>query len=312
MTTCSTFGVSEERAFEHWHEVICRHFVPADSSLEDRAAFYARFQTNALGTVQVSRLSAARHAWSRSPAHVRSTPHDEFLLSLKVSGDSCLEQAGRQVRQRPGEMALYDTGQPFSYFLGCDVVLLKIPRRELLARVPAALRFTAVGFGRESSVGMLAAGLMRQSLDVDLSTNAAAAARLGSSLLDAAAAAIEWELSAHEPRQPRQAALLNTIKRFILANLPDRSLTAEAIADKHHISGRTLNRLFAREGTTPMRWIWDQRLQACYRVLSAAGPKQVTVVALTFGFADLSHFCRAFKAKFGSSPGAVARQRERS
>lgn len=305
MVVFETTGVSPKTRFDYWHDVICQHFVPADSKLEARSDFDARFQTNALGPFAVSRLSAPRHSWARKEEHVRRAPHEDFLLSLKLGGETCLSQDGREVRQRPGELALYDTSQPFRYFLESDIVLVKIPRRELLARVPQAGRFVARGFGLGSPVGALARDLVRQSLDLDLSANPAAAERLGASVLDAAAAALEWELVGNAGPVSKQVALLNRVKSHILANLPDRTLDADHIAARHHISARTLNRLFALEGTTPMRWIWNQRLEACYGALNGTS-SSVTDVAFTFGFSDLSHFCRSFKARFGVSPSAVS------
>jgi len=48
-----------------------------------------------------------------------------------------------------------------------------------------------------------------------------------------------------------QGGQLEKIKQYILANLPDPELTTERIAHANHIAPRTLNRLFAADGTTP-------------------------------------------------------------
>jgi AraC-like DNA-binding protein len=77
------------------------------------------------------------------------------------------------------------------------------------------------------------------------------------------------------------------------------------IAAAQHVAPRTLNRLFAREGTTPIRWLWQQRLAGAYQALAERRFKHVTDVALSFGFSDVSHFSRAFKAAFGRSPHQV-------
>ena len=308
MVVYRTSDVEEKAQFAYWHDVICEHFVPADSKLESRNAFDARFQTSPLGEIQISRLSAPPHFWSRNSNHLRAAPHEEFLLGLMVSGDGCLGQGGREVRQKPDEMVLYDTGRPFSYYLASDIILLKIPRRHLLARVPQASRLTASAFGKRSPVGALASGLIRQSQELDLSSNALAAEKLGSSVLDAVAAAMEWELSGQGSSCSKQTLLLNRIKSYVLANLENRNLSAETIAQKHGISSRTLTRLFAVEGMTPMRWTWQQRLEACRGLLAGAQTEHVTD-AFNFGFSDLSHFCRAFKIAYGVSPGSLMKER---
>jgi AraC-like DNA-binding protein len=42
--------------------------------------------------------------------------------------------------------------------------------------------------------------------------------------------------------------------------------------------------------------------------LTEGRAKNVTDAALDFGFSDLSHFSRAFKAMFGKSPNALLRR----
>ena len=70
---------------------------------------------------------------------------------------------------------------------------------------------------------------------------------------------------------------------------------------------RTLCRLFAREATTPIRWLWQQRLTAAYKALAEGRTNRVTDAAFSFGFRDVAHFSRAFKATFGQSPETVRR-----
>ena len=72
---------------------------------------------------------------------------------------------------------------------------------------------------------------------------------------------------------------------------------------------RTLYRLFAAEGTTPIRWLWQQRLAASFKALTEGKVTQVTDAALSHGFSDVSHFSRTFRATFGQSPRMFKRRR---
>jgi AraC-like DNA-binding protein len=56
--------------------------------------------------------------------------------------------------------------------------------------------------------------------------------------------------------------------------------------------------------TTPRGWLYAQRLDRARALLPKAGREGPTVgsVALSVGFKDSSHFSRAFKARYGSSP----------
>jgi AraC-like DNA-binding protein len=52
-------------------------------------------------------------------------------------------------------------------------------------------------------------------------------------------------------------------------------------------------------------------LAASFEALSEGRISNVTDAALSYGFSDVSHFSRSFKATFGHAPGAIARQRRR-
>lgn len=309
MRIYQTANVAERAQFGYWHDVICRHFVPAESRLERVHAFPATFSTHPLGTYQISRLAAPRHLWTRTGENVRRAPHDEYLLSLKLSGTARLGQAGREVEQEPGELALYDTSRPFSYLLDSDIVLLKVPRQELELRLPQALRYTAVGFGLRTPVGRLAARLVRDALELEIDDNPAAGERIGDCLVDAVAAAIECELAGIAAHNRADVPRLDTIKAYVMSHLGNRALDTARVAARHGISVRTLNRLFATEGTTPMRWVWSQRLAASRAALAREGAHRVTDIAYEFGFADPSHFSRAFKAAYGLRPIEIVRER---
>ena len=53
--------------------------------------------------------------------------------------------------------------------------------------------------------------------------------------------------------------------------------------------------------TTPGKWLLERRLECASRMLSTTS-MSVTEVAFECGFEDASHFCRAFKDKFGQPP----------
>ena len=85
-------------------------------------------------------------------------------------------------------------------------------------------------------------------------------------------------------------------------------LDVNMIAKAQKTGRRTLFRLFAEEGSTPMRWLWQQRLARSYRALAEGRITQVTDAAFSNGFSDLAHFSRTFKAKFGVSPQTLKRR----
>jgi AraC-like DNA-binding protein len=199
---------------------------------------------------------------------------------------------------------LHDQAQPFAleFAPSARSIMVSIPRPLLLARLPDAQRLTARRIGHASKVGALAGSLIRRLTRLDDEAGPAAI-RLGASALDIFATMLQTELTDDAPRHGDDR--LARVKAYVLAHLDDPELDLDAIATAQSIAPRTLNRLFAREGTTPIRWLWQQRLAGAYQALAERRFGSVTDVALSFGFSDVSHFSRAFKAAFGRSPHQV-------
>lgn len=71
------------------------------------------------------------------------------------------------------------------------------------------------------------------------------------------------------------------------------------------VSVRTVHKRFEAADLTFRHWLLEQRLEACRRAL--ADPRCAAVpasqIAYGLGFNDMSHFTKAFRARFGVPPG---------
>jgi AraC-like DNA-binding protein len=299
----NTVDITPSKRFEFWHEVVCKQFVTADSSESSNNHFDACLRNQQFGCLTVSEMSAPPHFWARRPSHIRADDQDSYLLSIMLSGTGCLSQNGRTVTQGPGDIVLYDTGAPFEYHLASTLCLVKIPRKTLDTRVSNLKDLTAVNFSERTPISSLLAHLVREAFELDLSdeTQALVGQRLANSITDLLLALLDlhrntWDQHGVTSKQ------FERIKNFALANLANDELTPEKLAEIGAVSTRTLNRMFGRMGTTPMRWIWRQRLEASYAALSEGRVKSVTEAAFEAGFNELGHFSRSFKQAFGRSP----------
>ena len=63
------------------------------------------------------------------------------------------------------------------------------------------------------------------------------------------------------PTQSCEWALPAT-KNYILAHLHESDLDLDTIAGAINVAPRTLNRVFAAESMTPIRWLWQKRLES--------------------------------------------------
>jgi len=98
---------------------------------------------------------------------------------------------------------------------------------------------------------------------------------------------------------PRQ--YVEKAKRFIADNYA-YDVTVENVAACVGIDRTYLYRLFLRhEGCTPSRYIWNIRLAMAARKLRESG-MTIAEAATSSGFGDVSHFYRAFEARYHCSP----------
>lgn len=295
--------------FAYWHDEVCRHYCRTDSRPRHQGDLVARVRRRAIGCLEVSEIGCDAMSYQRSAPDVRQSPSDDFLLSVLLEGRAELSQEGRHAVQRPGSWLLYDTSRPFNYAFAepYRLVMLKIPRAALLARLPPVERLTSIALDGDSPLEALAAGMVRQALQLELPRHSPAAARVGTSIIDVAAAALELRLLGNGGPGSRHTSLRQRAKDHMLAHLEDTELDVDRIAQALSVSPRTLSRAFTAEGTTVIRWLWAQRLSASHRALCEGRASQVTEVAMTCGFSSFSHFSRAFKAAFGASPRTLMR-----
>jgi AraC-like DNA-binding protein len=230
------------------------------------------------------------------------------MLWLALGGETSFEQATRSVQLNAGDLMLYDQAQPFTLQFGkwSHAAMVTIPRRSLVSRVPNPTELLARRIAWNTPLASLAGELIQKLSRLDGTIPVRASHRLQSAMLDIWATALQMEIEVRLPALPTgQRQRLEKVKRRLLDHLGDAEINVTRIASENNMSVSTLMRLFAAEGQTPMRWLWQQRLQASYQTLSAQRSTKISAVAFAHGFADPSHFSRAFKRAFGVSPQHV-------
>jgi AraC-like DNA-binding protein len=308
-----TSAVLARERLAYYHDVICRLYCHVDlpDYADSEDVFRARVTQKPIGIIGLGEIAAPGLEYVRTPGDLSQTPSDEFLASLLLQGSASLEQCGRQTIQNVGDIVLYDTARAFKYRFSSDyrILLLKIPRKQMLCRLADAERLTALTLNGRSTMGALAGAVIKGAADIDTELEPCAASKLAASIVDIFAASWETEFRGEKGALERHGEVLQRAKRYIEANLGDSELDVEAVASAIGVSRRTLNRVFAAHGTTAARWLWQKRLEASHNSLSEGRSQHIADVAIACGFSDFSHFSRTFKKTYGIAPNTLIKRR---
>ena len=305
----STADVGEANRFDYWHNFTCRSYSATECRQLTAGSVDAQVVSQTLDALLLCDVTMSPN-WPtrfwRGPDEIRRSPVEKFSLFAVESGEVRVAQGEKRAVIYPGEIVLYYQDAPFTLELptGLRAMHVTVPCALLTARVPAVFHLTANGL--RSRLSHMAGQMFRQLLELDVPSGSNAARRLCGSALDVLSAAVDW----YCPERPEPGSqLLEQAKSFMLANRHDAELDVERIANATGLAPRTLYRYFAAEGTSPMRWLWKQRLDASFAVLSSGQSRRVTDVAMSCGFNDLSHFSRLFKTTFGRTPQSFKRHK---
>ena len=83
-----------------------------------------------------------------------------------------------------------------------------------------------------------------------------------------------------------------------------RKITLEQLADQYHSSKSAFCREFRRTyGCTAFEKLMEIRLSMAKHMLLTNSVDKISVIAGYCGFEDAAYFCKAFRTRYGCSPG---------
>ncbi|MET8573149.1 helix-turn-helix domain-containing protein [Streptomyces sp. NPDC004783] len=305
--------------FGSWHDMTASALIPSVVRSDHEADFRASMRVLDLGGVQVSALAYPSLETRRTTKLIRRSDPESYQLMLNLCGSHRILQGGRDTTSGPGEVMFFDTSRPWQGWAaaGADTVkgvMVQFPRALLPLPANKVDRLTAVRLPGHEGMGALLSGYLTQLVAGATTYTAADGARLATCTLDLLTAFLAHHLdaAASAPPQTRHRALLMKIHAFIQQHLGDPDLSPGAIAVAHHISLRSLHRLFQDQDTTVAGWIRTRRLERCRRDLAdpLLGSRPVRVIAARWGFTDPAHFSRAFRAAYGHNPQDYRQQHQ--
>ncbi|RFU40041.1 helix-turn-helix domain-containing protein [Actinomadura logoneensis] len=291
--------------------------MPSEFSPLNSGRFHAEGVQLDLGAVQVSRFAYSPLRSRRTMRLIRAGDPEQYQLGMVLKGSAWFAQNGAEAVLRPREMALWDTSRPYESGSGLDgrtveVVVLQIPKAVMPLPSQQADRLLA----RRVPGGRGLPGVLSDFL-LSLAANAsdagpASRAALGHMAVELTAAGLAQQLGDRREvsAEIRAHSLFRRIDAFIDQNLGESDLTPRLVADRHHISLRTLYTLFEGEGEGVAASIRRRRLERCRADLASPElcDRPIQAIAARWGFGNATSFSRTFRAAYGISPYDYRRQ----
>lgn len=306
--TISHRGPAKGAAYEQWREGIGRGFCQLDvgPTLDDYIDCHNEFTQ--LSTVAMAKPKGRSARFGRT-RDLLNDSCDDLVLILASRGTVRVTQQAQSFAVPEGQMCLTEmnvVGDADLSDLGA-FVSARFSRAALLQLAPKAETQVARPLAHAPALRHMIHRYFDMSADMagDLDAVAQRAAAQHLTELVAMLLGADPELT----QQGAADARLDLLKADILNQLDRCDLSYDAIARANGMSGRQAQRLFAREGTSFSEFVLEQRLLLARRLLREAleRPRKISDVALSSGFSDLSYFNRAFRKRFGATPGEVMR-----
>lgn len=304
-TVYSTCDVHPRDSVAYWVEVVTQGFVKCAVTPSRGPSFQASVRSGPLGPLSVSTYECDPNEVTRGAREIARTNSDDLYICLQLSGRSINFQGDREAVMDSGSFFLLDPQRPFtgrSVSRG-KLIAVGMPRQMLEARTGNVAALASRTMDGRKPLSALAYGFLTMLPDRVDDLDASAADKVAEQAVDLAALALATESQADITLSSSRAVALTVLKAAIEARLHDSGLTPTVAAAAAGVSVRHANTVLAAEGTCLERYIFHRRLERCRRALEdpAQQRRMIGDIALGWGFSDLSHFGRRFKAAFGCS-----------
>lgn len=313
----STSAIHPRDRFDYWHSVACKQIVGHDSVPENRATFQAEIKAANFGNLDLVEFNNSPMQVSHTLAHVEHTPPDTVFLCYQLSGRVLIVQDARDVTLDPGSLTLLEPRLPYDarFSRGSKTLLIKAPRRELRARIGGIRDLIGCRVAAERADDDLALSVAAKLPLLAGKVTPAMEEMVGNHVLDLIGLSIARTTGGATARLSNpKALLLGQIRAVIESRLHDSELDGQKVANAVGISVRYANAILAEQDLSLHRLILSRRLSHCRAAFEDPNQmhRSIAEIAHGWGFSDMTHFGRCFKAAYGASPRDYQKARHNS
>lgn len=285
--------------------------VPFECRPRDRAGFEGEFRSVPFAGASLT-ISANNGVTTwRTPRQVARSRETVFICA-QVSGSTRINQNGRDALLQCGDLTLVDNAASSGFVssLGCKKLVVEVNRRDCEARLGRIAQWTARRIDGSSGAGALLSNFMQLLPAQAPLLSEAAQSQIAHQLIDLMALNFaEYEGNTSAQSSARLVSLLR-LKSAVDSNLTNASVTCEELATAAGISVRYANQLLDAEETSLQRLLFSRRIAKCQEALAdpTQTHRQISDIAYSWGFGDVSHFGRLFKGMTGLTPRTYRKQ----
>lgn len=297
----------QDHAFEQYRKG-CAHLFDI-TLLSPEETFFNNLEAHHLGAVLLARCSGVSQRFERKLSHILIDGGDTVMVVIELEDSGWRgDYDGRAAGGHMGQIRLVDMARPFSLSTGpYSSFYVMIPRA--LLEEQGKLDFHGLVVSEDSVSGRLLAAHVKalgEVLDRMTPNEAEAGARAMVALIGGAIAA-HAEPAVDDPR-PVEKMLLASGRQFVERHLDDVELSPEAVRRHLGVSRSLLYKVFEPLGGVSA-FIQGRRLDQAFDAILHDGAEQHTLgeIAYRHGFRSDAHFSRAFRGRFGVTPGRLRR-----
>ena len=288
-----------------WGDWVNRLFSGLKSDVYGDTEFDGRIVTVRAGDIVLTRLEANRHRVTRSASQVRASEQGYLKIVAPYVGCAGVEQKGREAWVTPDQWSIYDTTDSYAVAnpVRVEHLIVMVPKAHFIERGLALDALMARRLGGSGGVARLALETMRSAYRELPGMSEAAARGVGDAITQFVHLSL-LDLAGMGNAVTQREALRERIKQHVAQNLADPGLSVDAIAHALNCSRRQLYNAFAEEPDGVASYILNRRLQACRKTFDerSQAHRSITDVAFSFGFSNMAHFSRVFRAHLGMAP----------
>ena len=303
----STVDVHQRDRFDYWHEVACKNIVDHDSEPDCRQNFHAELRSRGLANINLILFENSPMTVQHTARQTTRLNADELFVCHQMAGAVAVEQDGREIVLETEDVTLLDPRRPYfvKFFASSKMLVLRIPRRLLEARLGSTRLLTACSIKPSGPESRLAAAFLAMLPNHVAGLSPTTEEIVENQTLDLIASSLAKGTAGQTPRvSSARSMVLMKLRTAIDARLTDPALDPETVAAAAGVSRRYANAVLAEESTSITHFIQSRRLERCRIALEdpLQTHRTVSEIAYGWGFSDMTHFGRKFRAAYGVSP----------